>query len=155
MECNVPFTNVINGVILLSALRRKQHMFLPVSIGVLCAGSAMAQLYPEGISKKYKKSVEMLRIADVFVHWLPALYLLHTTKRLAPRSHLALAMCVPLLYFSVGFRRDGPPRVKEPFRNMTRTYPGVPPWVFALYVAGALGTPYLQRAYHGSKVLHH
>lgn len=154
MECNVPFTNVINGVILISALMGKQNMFLPVSIGVLCTGSTMAQLYPEGISKKYKKSIKLLRIADVFVHWLPALYLIHTTKRRTPRSHVALAMCVPLMYFSFGFRRDGLPRLNEPFGNMMRTYPGVPAWVFSLYVAGALGTPYLQRAYHGPRTLH-
>ena len=154
MSCNVPFTNVINGIILLSALMGKQNIFLPVSIGVLCAGTTMAQLYPEGISKKYKKSVSLLRVADLFVHWLPALVLLHTTRRRATPFHVAVSMCVPLMYFSLGFKKDSPPSLKEPFGNMLDTYPNVPRWVFALYVAGALGTPTLQRAYHGSKILH-
>lgn len=154
MSCNVPFTNVLNGIIVLSALRKKQNMFLPMSIGVLCAGTTMAHLYPGGISKKYKKSVPLLRVADIVVHWLPAMYLLHTTKIRAKPSHVALAMFFPLLYFTLGFRRDGPPKLREPFENMLSTYPDVPTWVFALYVAGALGTPALQRAYHGPNVLH-
>lgn len=154
MSCNVPFTNVINSIILLSALRGKQGIFLPVSVGVLCAGSTMAQLYPEGISKKYNKSVSLLRFADLFVHWIPAFILLHTTKRRSTPTHAAIALCAPLLFFSIGFRRDGPPTLKEPFGNMLKTYPDVPRWVFALYVLGALGTPVLQRAYHGTKVLH-
>lgn len=133
-DTNIPFTHVINALAVASlATNRHQEYILPMSLGALFTGSVSAQVFPEGIAKKYGLSVSAVKMADVFAHWLPAYLLFRSTKNKVHSHHMLTATLAPLLYFSFKYKALEP---THPVKHIMATYPGVPFWVFTLYLGG-------------------
>lgn len=138
----MPFTHIINAVVAASLItgRYKEYTF-PMSLGALFTGSMISQMYPNGLSSKYGLSVSTIQIADVFTHWLPA-YLIYKNTNKVRFHHMVFGMVVPLLYFSYKYKSH---KMVHPLKHLMETYPGVPFWVFTLYIGGVLFPKVLQK----------
>lgn len=133
-ETNLPFTYSVNVLAFASLISGKHKEYtLPLSFGALLTGTLSAQVYPKGIAQKYGHSIQTVKIADVMAHWLPAYLLYKSTKGKVRSHHMVCAVVLPLLYFSYQYKTQ---RVVNPIKHMMATYPGVPFWVFALYLGG-------------------
>ena len=133
-ETNLPFTYTMDTLAFASLLSGKYKEYtLPLSLGALLTGTLSAQLYPEGIAKKYGHSIQVVKIVDIFAHWLPAWLLYKSTKGKVRSHHMITAVVLPMLYFSYQYKTQ---KVVNPIKHMMTTYPGVPFWVFALYLGG-------------------
>lgn len=133
-KTNLPFTYTVNALVFASLLTGKYKEYtLPLSLGVLLTGTVSAQLYPEGIAKKYGHSIQTVKIADIFTHWLPAYLLYKSTNNRVRTHHMIVAIVLPLLYFSYQYKTQ---QMVDPIKHMMATYPGVPLWVFFLYFVG-------------------
>lgn len=133
-KTNLPFTYSMNALAFASLISGKHKEYtLPLTLGALLTGTVSAQVYPEGIAKKYNHSIQTVKIADIFAHWLPAYLLYKSTKGKVRSHHMITAILLPLLYFSYQYKTQ---RVVNPIKHMMATYPGVPFWVFTLYLGG-------------------
>lgn len=137
-DTNIPFTHVINALAIASlASKQHQEYILPMSLGALFTGSVSAQVFPDGIAKKYGLSVPAVKMADVFAHWLPAYLLIRSTKKKVRSHHMLVATLAPLVYFSFKYKTL---ETAHPVKHIMATYPGVPFWVFTLYLGGVIST---------------
>ncbi len=142
-KTNLPFTHVINMLAFASYLSGKHKEYiLPMSLGALFTGSISAQIYPDGMSKKYGLSTHVLKVGDILTHWLPAYILFKSTKNKVNSHHMITAVVLPLLYFSYQYKTR---QVVNPIKHLLETYPGVPLWVFALYLGGVSLTKILKK----------
>ena len=133
-ETNLPFTYSVNVLAFASLISGKHKEYaLPLTLGALLTGTVSAHVYPEGIAKKYGHPIETVKFADVMAHWLPAYLLYKNTKGKVRSHHMITAIVLPLLYFSYQYKTQ---RVVNPIKHMMATYPGVPFWVFTLYLGG-------------------
>lgn len=131
---NLPFTYIINAIGFANLItNRNNEYILPMSLGALFTGSMVAHKYPEGVSKKYNFSLSTVKLGDVFAHWLPAYIFHRTTKNKVRSHHMLIAVLSPLLYFSYKYKTQ---QVVDPIKHLMATYPGVPFWVFTLYLGG-------------------
>lgn len=137
----IPFTCVVNICSLLSVVCNKSEYLFPANMGTLFAGSLMSQFYPKKIAKKYNLSTVTIQITDVFIHWLPLIYMYHNTKYVR-RKHLAFSSVFPIIYFLSHVENASCISVKRTIENLQKTYPGVPLYVFAFYYVGILCSKY-------------
>jgi len=138
----IPFTHVINSMILLSFFDKRYFNYcLPLSIGALYTGSVIAQFYPHGISKKYKKSINFIRWSDLFIHWFPSIYLLLNTKNSVLIKQKVFSLIFPLCYFSLNSNL----KFTNPINSLQNTYPDVPLWCFSLYIFGVFNSSFIQK----------
>ena len=142
---NPPLTFIINVMTLMSMIVNTPEIMIPANIGALATGSTVAHMFPNKVADKYTKgNTNLVKIADVAFHWLPTVSLLYWYRERVNKSHVAMALALPLVYFSVKHTENSIKPV-EPIQHIKDTYPGVPLWVFSLYVAGALSTIKIQQ----------
>ena len=114
------------------------EMMTPINVAAAIPGTLISQLYPKKLSEKYTNGNEtVLRIGDVFIHWLPATILFNRYKHKVKNRHVLMAMILPGLYFSFK-QKKGEFGITDPIKHLKETYPGVPLWVFSIYAASAL-----------------
>lgn len=133
---NPPLTFVINVMNIASMITGTLETMIPANFGAVATGSIIAQFYTKEMAQKYTNGNETkVRLADLFFHWVPALTLYSFYGHKLKNTHITMALVLPLLYFSV--KHDNNIRFANPVEHIQDTYPGVPLWVFSLYVAGA------------------
>jgi hypothetical protein len=139
MKDRVPFTHFTNILTCLTYLADVDHYIFPANVGVLFAGSTIAQLFPKGISDKYGHSVDFIKSSDFIVHWLPFM-LMSRRHRTIKNKHVFISLLIPIMYFSYDTINK---KLQNPIETFKKTYPGVPvELAIALYVSGSIMSKY-------------
>lgn len=153
----IPFTCVVNICSLMSVVCNKSEYLFPANMGALFAGSLMSQVYPKRIATKYNLSTTTVKVGDIFLHWLPVIYMYHNTKHIR-KKHLIFSSIFPIIYFLSHVENSRQISVKHTISNLQKTYPGVPLYVFSFYYVGILCSRYpnryLRKPKHLAKQLH-
>lgn len=136
MKSNPPITFVSLLFTIINVLFKNGAFMIPMSVGTLISGTIMSEIYPDGLAKKYEKSVNFVRTFDILAHWLPTLLLLYVYRDSKFSVNATLfAIIFPVFYFSFNI-----PEVKaiNPFIHVENIYPGVPLYIFLFYILGAI-----------------
>lgn len=136
MKANPPITFVSLLFTLLGVASKNGAFMIPMSVGTLISGTVMSELYPDGLAKRYKKSVNFVRTFDITAHWLPTLILLYMYRESQFSVNATLfAIIFPMFYFSFNIQEL---KLINPWKHVENIYPRVPLFVFLLYIIGAL-----------------
>lgn len=93
----------------------------PQAAGVMAAGLLMSNLYPKGLMAKYGMTRSQLVVSDILLHIMPFVIV---SLYPPPQEDLKiLSLLLPIVLGAVSVGTD--PR---------HAYPGVPLWVYAVYV---------------------
>jgi hypothetical protein len=93
----------------------------PQAAGVMVAGLLMSNLYPGGLMAKYGMTRSQLVVSDILLHIMPFVIV---SLYPPPQEDLKiLSLLLPIVLGAVSVGTD--PR---------HAYPGVPMWVYAVYV---------------------
>lgn len=140
----IPFTYIVNICSLMSVMCNKSEYLFPANMGALFAGSLMSQVYPKRIATKYNLSTTTVKVGDIFLHWLPVIYMYYNTNRIR-KKHLIFSSIFPVIYFLSHVENSSQISIKHTISNLKKTYPGVPLYVFSFYYVGLLFSKYPHR----------